>query len=141
MRSPAPAANSSSVACGARLTIRLAGAASSIAAPVASSATTDPASACVHAVNNAVHARFAMAQRIALVPVAHAGEYARAGGVVIGGKLVMLVERVIEPGEERPARSERVVRSEVECRVATHAACVGGVIKARRGRDQFRTDA
>src|SRR5437867_9626001 len=110
-RSPAPAANRSSVAGGARLTMRAAGTASSTRAPVASTAATGAAPAGPpRPAISAANASQECARSTALEPVTDAREYARARSVVVGHQLVMLVEHVVQTGEERPAARQRIVR-------------------------------
>src|SRR6476661_3511759 len=104
-RSPAPAAYKSSVALGARLTIRRAGAGSAISVPVPSTAVTGlallaPASAAISATAARVGG-----ERSSVSP-AYACEQVRGGGTVVGGQLVMLVQQVVEPRESRPVRLE-----------------------------------
>src|SRR5215472_10078474 len=111
---PAPAANTSSVAWGARLTMRRAGVDNSIVAPLASMAATDAASPHTEAV--AAHSqRIRLSScRIALITVAHAGEDIGTGRVVICDQLVVFVEHVAEYREQRPLWREGVFGVEVD---------------------------
>ena len=135
-RAPAPAANRSSVACGASETMRRAGCASVTVAPASSTATT---SACAGAERQRARegrrrergARAARhsAQRTPREPL-------RAAGREVGGQLVVLVEHVGAAQEERHAVFERPLGGEVDDRVAAHPHRVRGIVVALcRGHD------
>src|SRR5690349_10294321 len=144
MRAPAPAANSSSVACGARLTMRRAGADSSIRFPVASIAATGAARiAAFHATNSARQPQHSPETRPAIISITvpHADETRGPRSVVVGGELAVLVEGVVEPGKQRPAGGERVVRREIDQCVPAHATGVGGVVESRGRCVDFDADA
>src|SRR5438552_1969802 len=129
-RSPAPAANRSSVACGARLTMRAAGTASSTRAPVASTAVTGAAPAGPpRPAMSATNAQ-KCARSTALKPVTDAREHARARSVVVGHELVMLVERVVQTCEERPAAGQRIVRRQIDERITAHVSGARRVVES-----------
>src|SRR5215470_4877641 len=129
---PAPAANTSSVAWGAKLTIRRAGVDNSTVAPLASMAAAGAAS--THTEPVAAHSQRIRlsSRRIALIAVAHAGEDIGTGRVVICHQLVVLVERVAEDREKGPLWRQRVFGVEVDHGIAAHAARVGRILVARR---------
>src|SRR6266536_2835188 len=130
-RSPAPAANRSSVACGARLTMRAAGTASSTRAPVASTAATGAAPAGPpRPAMSATNASQKCARSTALKPVTDAREHARARSVVVGHELVMLVERVVQTCEERPAAGQRIVRRQIDERITAHVSGARRVVES-----------
>src|SRR5450432_2838221 len=135
--SPAPAAKSSSVACGARLITRRAGATRVTFAPLASTATI---AACAPPTATASNNSNVSARCIVLVTVTHAAEEIGAHGVVVGSQFVVPVEGVAEHGEQCPLFGPRVLGIEVDQRIAAHAQRVRGIVVARRRRHDLHTE-
>ena len=141
-RSPAPAANSSSVACGARLTIRCAGAASVTVTPASSVACT---AACAMPAPAATTKRSQPARVVAAthhrITAPNAGEHRRAAGRVAGGELVVLVEHVVGAREQRDVAPDVPFGGEVDDAVAAHLHEIRRVVVAQRRGDVLEAEA
>ena len=147
-RSPPPAANSSSVACGARLTIRRAGAASVTVTPVSSVACTAARAASGAAARRERRAgegerqqRPRGARSRHRICARTPAKTVRAAGRVARRELVVLVEHVVGAREQRHVAAERPLRGQVDDRVAAHLHAVLGVVVAQRRGEDLEADA
>ena len=131
---PAPAANSISVACGARLTMRCAGRASVTSLPASSTT--------LHRRTPRVRRRARQREGGRKLHGCQRtrGEHLRAAGRVVGSELVILVEHVVAAHEQRPPFRERPVERQVDDAIAAHRDRVRRVVVAKRRRDEFHAD-